>query len=559
MSSLREPHLGPIVGHTTDHSCRLWIRALDSGDRRGDLADDRRTIGVLAVMAEGGRDFAVAARPVFYFRLRREYDRTGTFNLGEDLSLGGQGEPFRLKPDTEYRVRIATMSTDDPLPNEEDLDAATLATRLPPPDVWRPEFDRPAMAADKCEAVFRTFKALTTPDNELSFLLGSCRYPGILFQEREADQIFTPMLSEAAGRDGRGPARFALMVGDQVYADLLNRLIPIGRADTFVEFQERYHAAWGSASMRKLLRHVPSYMILDDHEIEDNWSQDRVRREPGRGLYLHAIRAYLSYQWSHGPRTWYGPIYYTFECNGYPFFVLDTRTQRYTVSADDEDRDLSDNHLLGRPPLDPNEPTQLTRLLAWLTRQQQLVGTAPKFVVTPSVFVPNDVGTIKSDAKKLKDDSWPAYPETRRALLEHMVKGGIQNVVFLSGDIHCSNVAAMRFKGPGGAAALKAASITSSAFYWPFPFADGNPADYVHDSTDKRTPDTFKISKNGATAMDYTAWGFTQEDNFCRIDVDQARHRLVVHAFDWRGNRVQQEDLAGRRQDLISELDLAPW
>jgi alkaline phosphatase D len=139
------------------------------------------------------------------------------------------------------------------------------------------------------------------------------------------------------------------------------------------------------------------------------------------------------------------------------------------------------------------------------------------------------------------------------------VKGGIQNVVFLSGDIHCSNVAAMRFKGPGGAAALKAASITSSAFYWPFPFADGNPADYVHDSTDKRTPDTFKISKNGATAMDYTAWGFTQEDNFCRIDVDQARHRLVVHVFDWRGNRVQQEDLAGRRQDLISELDLAPW
>ena len=554
MSSLREPHLGPIVGHTTHRSCRLWIRALDSADRKADLADDRRTIGVLTVMAENKQDFPLEARPVFYFRLRREYDRTGTFNLGEDLSLGGQGQPYRLKPDTTYRVRMGTMSVDDPLPNEEDLDGALLARRLPAPEVWRPEFDR--LAPEKSEALFQTFKTPAVVDTALSFLLGSCRYPGILFQERESDQIFAPMLSEARGRDGRGPARFALMVGDQIYADVLNRFLPVGRADTFEEFQERYHTAWGSAAMRRLLRHLPAYMILDDHEIEDNWTQDRVRREPGRGLYLHAIRAYLSYQWSHGPRTWEGPIYYTFECNGYPFFVLDTRTQRYT---DDDETSLSDNHLLGRPALDPREPNQLNRVLTWLTQQQTKRGAAPKFVVSPSVFVPNEVGTIKSVAKKLKDDSWPAFPETRKALLDHIVKGSIQNVVFLSGDVHCTNVAAMSFSGSPAAQALKAVSITSSAFYWPFPFADGNPADYVHDSTDPRTKDTFDVSGDGRIKMDYKAWNFTQEDNFCRIDVDQARHRLVVHAFDWKGKRVQKEDLDGRKQDLISELDLAAW
>jgi alkaline phosphatase D len=296
-------------------------------------------------------------------------------------------------------------------------------------------------------------------------------------------------------------------------------------------------------------------MILDDHEIEDNWTQDRVSRDTSRNLYLNAIRAYLSYQWSHGPRTWEGPLYYTFECNGYPFFVLDTRTQRYT----DEDMSLADNHLLGRPALDPSEPTQLDRFLAWLTRQQAQRGPAPKFVVTASVFVPNDVATTKGDAKKLKDDSWPAFPETRRAVLDHIVKGNIQNVVFLSGDIHCANVAAMRFGGSPAAQALRAVSITSSAFYWPFPFADGNPADYVHDSTDPRTPDTFDVSVNPTITMDYKAWNFTQEDNFCRIDVDRASHRLVVHVFDWKGARVQKEDPNGRKQDLISELDLAAW
>jgi len=554
MSSLREPHLGPIVGHTTHRSCRLWIRAFDSADRKADLADDRRTIGVLTVMAENDQDLPLDRRPVFYFRLRREYDRTGTFNLGVDQSLGGQGQPFPLKPDTTYRIRMGTMSVDDPLPNEEDLDGALVAKRLPAPDVWQPEFDR--LAPETSEAIFRTFKSPAAVDTTLAFLLGSCRYPGILFQERESDQIFGPMLSEARGRDGRGPARFALMMGDQIYADVLNRLLPVGRADTFEEFQERYHTAWGSAAMRRLLRHLPSYMMLDDHEIEDNWTQDRVRHEPGRGLYLHAIRAYLSYQWSHGPRTWEGPIYYKFECNGYPFFVLDTRSQRYT---DDDDKSLNDNHLLGRPALDPREPNQLNRLLAWLTEQKQQRGAAPKFIITASVFVPNDVGTTKSDAKKLKDDSWPAFPETRRALLQHIVAGDIQNVVFLSGDIHCTNVASMAFSGSPAAQALRAVSITSSAFYWPFPFADGNPADYVHDSTDRRTPDTFDVSGDGRIKMDYKAWNFSQEDNFCRIDVDQARHRLVVQAFDWKGERVKKEDLDGQKQDLISELDLAEW
>lgn len=563
MSSLREPHLGPIVGHTTDKSCRLWIRAFDSADRRADLADDRRTIGVIAVMAEGGNNLPPAQRPVFYFRLRREYDRTGTFNLGVDPSLGQQGNATTLKPDTIYRVRMATISVDDPLPNEEDLSGALLAQRLPPPQVWQAEFDR--LTAETSEASFRTFKTVAKPDPALSFLLGSCRYPGLFFQERESDQIFGPMLKEASGRGGREPVRFALMMGDQIYADLFNRLIPVGRANTFDEFQERYHTAWGSASMRRLLRQVPVYMMLDDHEIEDNWSQDRMKRRKdseasrARELFMLAIRAYLSYQWSHGPRTWEGPIYYRFECNGYPFFVLDTRTERRTHGDDEDPNDtLDDNHLLGRPALDPTEPTQLGRLLAWLTEQQTLRGAAPKFIVSASVFVPNGVTTTKKDPrKKAEDDSWPAFPRTRQAILGHIVRNGIQNVVFLSGDIHCANVAAMRFSGTPAAAALKAVSVTSSAFYWPFPFADGNPADYVHDSTDKRTPDTFDVG--GGVKMDYKAWNFSQEDNFCRIDVDQAGHRLVVRVFDWRGNLVQKESLDGSRQDLISELELAPW
>src|SRR3546814_3832829 len=76
---------------------------------------------------------------------------------------------------------------------------------------------------------------------------------------------------------------------------------------------------------------------------------------------------------------------------------------------------------------------------------------------------------------------------------------------------------------------LKAFSITSSAFYWPFPFADGEPSSYVHDSRARDQLDTFQI--DAQHAMDYRAWNFTQEDNFCRVDLDPRRHSLQVAAL----------------------------
>src|SRR3546814_6284074 len=91
----------------------------------------------------------------------------------------------------------------------------------------------------------------------------------------------------------------------------------------------------------------------------------------------------MSYQWSHCSRTYQTRLYYEFECNGYPFFVLDTRTQRF---IDDVIGSLEDNHLLGRPTIGEEEPGQLDRLLRWLVAQQAKRGDVPKFVVTSSVL-----------------------------------------------------------------------------------------------------------------------------------------------------------------------------
>ncbi|MDT8894722.1 alkaline phosphatase D family protein [Halomonas sp. I1] len=573
MSGLRAPQLGPIVGHTSHDRCRLWIRGRAPRDEGAHLGAEMRTVGLLGVVDERGRlRTGEAGRPwAYYFRLHREFDRTGTFVLGQETSLGGEDgpAPFPLEPDTDYRVRMATLTVDDPLPDAESLGDGDLAERLPPLATMG-ELLEGFDSAD-CEARFRTFPDPDAgPADELSFLIGSCRYPGLLWKIKEADRIFAPMAAQFQRQGGRWPARFTLLMGDQIYADKYHRHLPIGRADTFEEMQSRYHEAFGAPNMRRLLRRSPVYMILDDHEIEDNWSQDRLR--DNHHLFNIAIGAYMSYQWSHGPRSFGRRLYYRFECAGYPFFVVDTRTQRYRQRAG-----LHDNHLLGRPTIDPAHPGQLDRLREWLSEQQREHGNVPKFLVTSSVFAPSPIderlGNELRDEperqrlaanleKREASDAWPAYPRTRQAILQHIFDNRIQNVVFLSGDVHCANIARLSFEHEQGDIGLFAYDVTSSALYWPFPFADGDPNGFVHDSREDEQYDGFPLEggegDHSGPVVHYRAWGFSQEDNFCRLELDKGRHRLRVRVLDAQGEPVKVTDSEGRRVQA-NDLPLAPW
>ena len=558
MSSLRAPGLGPIIGHTTPRSCRLWIRAADPRDKGADIAEDRRTVGVITVLKDNGKPDPRDKQRTHYFRLHRQFDRSGTFNVGVDNSfrLEGGGDSLSLEPNKVYRVRMGTLSFDDVFENDESVDSEILLDRLPPPTVWARELAN--LPPEKSEGIFRTFLDAETPPfqtKRFSFLIGSCRYPGILWKKKEADAIFRPMLDHVVNNPFDSQPRFVLMVGDQIYADMFSRMIPFGLADTYEEFQSRYHDAFGSRNMRQLLRSIPHYMILDDHEIEDNWTQDRIEDRQKRMVFNLAIGAYMSYQWSHGPRTFGRRLYYTFEYGGFPFFVLDERTQR---CKDDVEGSLEDNHLLGRPSLDPSEPSQLDRLCHWLTKQQERDPKGPKFIVSGSVFVPNSIRSTRGEKQKDASDSWPAFPTTRRALLDHIITEEIQNVVFLSGDIHCSCIAKMTFSGSEKAKQLKAFAITSSAFYWPFPFADGDPSNYVHNSKGEGQKDTFVVNKAKGITMDYEAFNFTQEDNFCQIDVDREQSTLMVRTIGKDGKLLSKTDREGKPVgELVSTLHLA--
>ena len=515
MSILRALSLGPIVGHTTDTSCKLWIRSQDANTFQ---------VGVLKLMEINGKPPGNGMTTLYYFRLGRECNRIGIFNLGQEKGLGKGQAKKQLDPNTKYKVCLATLPINNFSVKNKKLSNQALKLKLPKAKALSVAFNN---LGEESVAVFRTFpkSKSNSAAKRLTFLLGSCRYPG-------SDRIFVPMAQQVRNAFGKNRPRFVLMVGDQIYADKFSRHLPIERAETYEEFQDRYLEAFGSHNMRRLLRHTPTYMILDDHEIEDNWSSERLLDPEKKNLFCKAIRAYKNYQWSHGPRTFGGDriFYYTFDVAGYPFFVLDTRTKRAKKK-----KDITKNEMLGK--------LQRDCLLAWLKNMQEERGNVPKFIVSSNVFVPNE----KEERTKLhnakywlsQSDSWPAFPTTRAKILDCIVKNKVQNVVFLSGDIHCSNVAKIKLTDSKGKP-LKAFSITSSPFFTPF--FDGDPEDYVSDSQASEEADSFSFG-NGWTMNYRSFFPFsTRNSSFCRVEIDKNQGKIVIHFFDDDGDPIVWTD-----------------
>ena len=358
MDEVRHPSLGPIVGHTTPDSCRIWIRACLKDADGVPLDRSKRTVGVLGLTLEDR--LAIREPMVHYFRLRREYDRTGTMDVGEERLL-----PDGLHPGGKYRVRVGCLVVDDPDPPDIEASDAEVFARLPDPQVWAEQLL--ALDPARSEATFRTFpNDGDAPDGPVSFMMGSCRYPGLLWKKRHADRIFGAMYEMLERPD---PPVALLNVGGQIDASAFGGRPPTNREHAYWLHRQRYTDAYGTPNFRRLTRRIPTYMTIGGRDIGHHWSRDRLTREGGHHRLAVAIDAFHNYQWSLGPRSWGKALFHYFELNGYPVFSLDTTTQR-TYGGDPAD--LGTNHLLGTPTPDAELAGQLERLCDWLDVMQEL-------------------------------------------------------------------------------------------------------------------------------------------------------------------------------------------
>lgn len=165
---------------------------------------------------------------------------------------------------------------------------------------------------------FRTFDA---DPKRMNIAFGSCHRPS---SEETLGRW------KALARRSDQDALF--LVGDQIYGDGIERLWPkvtpgeMTYADWLETYIRRYNQMFAYQPMRDALRSRPTYMIFDDHEVDDDWGTDPIAA-PHR--LEAALEAYKIFQHSRNPNGLAAPPYdFHYRRGRAAFYFTDSRTAR---------------------------------------------------------------------------------------------------------------------------------------------------------------------------------------------------------------------------------------
>jgi len=396
------------------------------------------------------------------------------------------------------------------------LHPADVPTELPPPTGAEGESATAARAAPVALAA----TAEPAADQPFTIALASCQYPAGLVDGTPQDWVpggsrlqgpaDASMLRLARRLDDLAdPGRPSLLVlaGDQIYADATAGLFdpragstPRTLGTTIREAEDwlriPYQSWYGSVGPQSVLGRLPSRMMLDDHEIDDNWEKLPDNAAPGATAHNQALRevgrqAYQRYQRNLVDAKLLPDLWHAYRHRGIRFFLADTRTERGARNAV---MDARVPRIMGG--------AQVDGLKTWLAVEPE----RPAFFVSPSMLLPRRRSSIDdprlhrypSDGLPrlrgaLHSDAWCGYPGSLHALLALLWRLGRSNVVFLSGDEHLSSVIKATITRVVGGQHLRAVtlhSVHSSALYAPYPFANAVPEEFaVNDAWDFVDPD----------------------------------------------------------------------
>lgn len=267
------------------------------------------------------------------------------------------------------------------------------------------------------------------------------------------------------------------MMGDQMYADLphalslfeeryFRRVAPPGRrriqdctaAEVRRLYQQRYRLFWNVEGLQEIFATRPCYMILDDHDIVDNWGSDPAHQTPEWEAVGEGARwAYYDYQASR--MRPYRPalpaaFHYEVSYGCAATFVMDLRSER---RAGDEGRLYSE--------------AQERDLRAFLQRHASK--KVLFFVLSvPPVHLPRLLTQVAArltpDGEDFSDRwSAPALVRDRDRFLKiihgHGKRHPEQRIVFLGGDIHIGCVHRIDWDDGGSIYQLISSGLTHRA------------------------------------------------------------------------------------------------
>lgn len=417
--------IGPIVGHTTSSSFRVGGSCLNANS----------CIGVIRIRESVSSQFL----PIQTFHFSAHYNDMGIVDI------------LSLEANTAYRYEVGYVICD----TLDELNQALEEDKL----IW---------GADNTPDL--NGQVTTFPEDNSAttrFIMGSCRDNLSNKGEETFDNIYA-YLDEI---DEELRPTMLFMLGDQIYIDHAHIFDKYQFRPKIEDYFKEYDEAFGLYMFNKVTRQLPCYMMMDDHEIQNDWSlgkfhedEHKVKQQFNKNTLENGLIAYEAHQAGFSnliedpeqfiqqnfplhPIAGRKRYWYKFTHSNSDFFFLDVRGDSEIRSKEYESEHTTEPKILS--------DTQYTELCSWLSDTSGKV----KFIASSIPLFPDTKGKLGTP-----EDKWFLAAKQRVELLDFIrTLENRPQVVFLSGDVHISAVAQLTHEDDPD---FKVFNIISSAFHW---------------------------------------------------------------------------------------------
>lgn len=512
----RLPSAGPVISHVTNDSLRLWAESDDY---------DTQQLDAITINSING--------PIqkSVLRMPGEHDSVnlgkGRFWLYELNNLDKLSGPLGIS--TTYPSNA--------------IDATAIKQWLEK----TPLLEEPPLYSQQNQPKYKSYTTRFSqmpwfqrefsdqPQNhqaDLSVAIGSCLHPGTPFERNKSDSIFkgiwqhaigAPLGTDAtAGAASQAPLReldLMLLLGDQIYADATAELFD--SKDYYERYRKRYRSAWTGTWMRRVMSHLPTHFVMDDHEFHDNFSGEahqsqRYNIEKAK-LEAHNFQVHIPTSQVYKKDSKTLQFWHQFERLGVPIFCFDTRFERSGI------RNGSIESLFG------SELVQWNGFKDWLEHHRS---ADVLIFASGSPLCPITKRFVSHPELAHQSDGLLAYSGFLEKMIEHLaLHYSDKHIIWLAGDPHFSSTANVRLSA--NSRSINLTCITASGLYSAIPFANASIHEYTWDKSQTLNLNHVKID-------------FTQQllsdayQQFSRLDLLINSKLINIASYDPNGTPLSE-------------------